>query len=130
MAQNVVKKKRKTKAELNEFLKTYPPNLRAIALRLRERVFQVEPDVIEQIDYPAHMLAYGLSETYKGMICVIIMEKNIVNLGLPRGTELADPAGLLEGTGKRARHVKVRMLEEAENPALVKLIQASAAQIR
>lgn len=31
-----------------------------------------------------------------------------VNVGFFRGAELADPAGLLEGSGKRMRHVKLR----------------------
>ncbi len=31
-----------------------------------------------------------------------------VNVGFFRGAELADPAGLLEGTGKYMRHVKLR----------------------
>ena len=31
-----------------------------------------------------------------------------VNVGFFRGAELADPVGLLEGTGKYMRHVKVR----------------------
>jgi hypothetical protein len=30
------------------------------------------------------------------------------NVGFFRGTEIADPAGLLEGTGKFMRHVKLR----------------------
>ena len=53
MPQKVAEKKRKTKAELNVFLKPYPPNLRAIALKLRERVFQVEPAaIVAQIHQP------------------------------------------------------------------------------
>jgi len=31
-----------------------------------------------------------------------------VNVGFFRGAEIADPAGLLEGTGKFMRHVKIR----------------------
>ena len=31
-----------------------------------------------------------------------------VNVGFFRGAELADPAGLLEGSGKSMRHVKLR----------------------
>jgi hypothetical protein len=34
--------------------------------------------------------------------------RSYVNVGLYFGAELEDPAGLLEGTGKRMRHVKVR----------------------
>ncbi len=36
-----------------------------------------------------------------------------VNLGFFQGAGLADPEGLLTGTGARLRHVKVRLLIEA-----------------
>lgn len=42
-----------------------------------------------------------------------------------RGTMLEDPAGLLEGTGKNLRHVKVRTAAEARAPALRALIRAA-----
>jgi hypothetical protein len=40
-----------------------------------------------------------------------------------RGTSLRDPQGLLEGTGKNLRHVKVRTLAEAKSPALAALFR-------
>jgi hypothetical protein len=52
-----------------------------------------------------------------------------ISVGFVRGTLLKDPSGLLEGTGE-LRHVKVRNAEDAENPALAKLIEAAAAQNR
>lgn len=48
-----------------------------------------------------------------------------VNLGFYRGADLADPDGLLEGTGKSLRHVKLR--SEADlTPKLAKLVKAAA----
>jgi hypothetical protein len=44
-----------------------------------------------------------------------------------RGAELPDPAGLLAGTGKRARHVKLRQMEDVEDPALRDLLDAALA---
>ena len=45
-----------------------------------------------------------------------------VNVGFFRGAEIADPDGLLEGTGKFMRHVKIRP-EQGVNPvALTQLI--------
>ena len=46
-----------------------------------------------------------------------------VNVGFFRGAELADPAGLLEGTGKFMRHVKLRPGREVNSTALLKLIE-------
>ena len=39
------------------------------------------------------------------------------------GNELVDPKGLLEGTGKRMRHVKVRPEVEIDEQALADLIE-------
>jgi hypothetical protein len=38
---------------------------------------------------------------------------------------LPDPAGLLEGTGKSLRHVKVRTMEDLRRPELKNLILAA-----
>lgn len=48
-----------------------------------------------------------------------------VNVGFFRGAELEDPAGLLEGTGKRMRHVKLRPDDATDAAALTRLIEAA-----
>ncbi|HWA24120.1 MAG TPA: DUF1801 domain-containing protein [Lacunisphaera sp.] len=48
-----------------------------------------------------------------------------VNVGFFRGAELADPKGLLEGTGKLMRHVKVRPGKEPDAADLQALIVAA-----
>lgn len=45
-----------------------------------------------------------------------------VNVGFFRGAELSDPSGLLEGTGKFMRHVKLRPEGDVDVAALSKLI--------
>ena len=53
-----------------------------------------------------------------------------VNVGFFLGAELKDPAGLLEGTGKRMRHVKVRPDMPLDSKALGALIQESYADVK
>jgi len=53
-----------------------------------------------------------------------------VNVGFFRGAELADPAGLLEGTGKYMRHVKLRPERNVDSTALVKLIETAYADMK
>jgi hypothetical protein len=48
-----------------------------------------------------------------------------VNVGFFRGAEIADPEGLLEGTGKFMRHVKLRPDRAFNAPALRKLIDTA-----
>ncbi len=45
-----------------------------------------------------------------------------VNLGFFQGALLPDPKGLLEGTGKTLRHVKLRLHEEALAPSIRDLL--------
>jgi hypothetical protein len=52
------------------------------------------------------------------------------NVGFFRGAELADPAGLLEGTGKRMRHVKVKPGVELDSAALAGLIGTAYADMK
>jgi hypothetical protein len=53
-----------------------------------------------------------------------------VNVGFFYGTMLDDPAGLLEGTGKRMRHVKLRWAQQVNAVALRELIAAAYRDIR
>lgn len=49
-----------------------------------------------------------------------------VNLQFFRGTELDDPEGTLEGTGKKARHVKLREPTEVQSAGIGDLIRQAA----
>jgi hypothetical protein len=53
-----------------------------------------------------------------------------VNVGLFLGAEMADPAGLLEGTGRFMRHVKLRPGEPVDAPALEALIARACVDMR
>ncbi len=46
-----------------------------------------------------------------------------VNLGFYKGVDLDDPDALLEGTGAKMRHVKIRSIDDADRPAVEALIQ-------
>lgn len=48
-----------------------------------------------------------------------------MNVGFFRGAELDDPKGLLEGTGKFMRHVKLRAGVDVDAVALTRLIEAA-----
>ena len=53
-----------------------------------------------------------------------------VNVGFFNGAALDDPAGLLHGTGKRMRHVKLRPLVDPNAPAVNALIAAAYLDIK
>lgn len=53
-----------------------------------------------------------------------------VNVGFFRGAEIADPEGLLEGTGRFMRHVKLRPERGVEARALLELIETAYTDMR
>ena len=54
--------------------------------------------------------------------------KNHVNLGFNRGAFLQDEHGLLEGTGKAIRHIRLRGEETLRRPEVLELIEQAVAQ--
>jgi hypothetical protein len=52
------------------------------------------------------------------------------NVGFYHGAALADPAGLLEGSGKYMRHVKLRAGEKPDEEALRELIRTAYKDMR
>src|SRR5277367_1389889 len=53
-----------------------------------------------------------------------------VNVGFFHGASLADPARLLQGSGKRMRHVKLRPGTATDTAALSKLIETAYSDIK
>ena len=115
-------------SELEPFIAPYSPVIQQLALKLRALIREVVPEAIDQLDAPAHLIGYGLDRTYKGLICGITLHKAHINLMFARGTDLPDPAGLLVGTGKRARHITIQQMADLENPAIETLLRAALRQ--
>src|SRR6266404_598536 len=61
-----------------------------------------------------------------GTVCGFMTGKEQDRFIFLRGAALPDPEGLLEGTGKSVRHVKVRTVQDVKKPALKKLIVEAA----
>ncbi len=58
--------------------------------------------------------------------CYISMHKSHIDLGFNYGSELPDPEGLLQGTGKLFRHLKITTPEDLARPAVRRLLEAAS----
>lgn len=116
--------------DIKEFLNSYSPEVRKLALKARALILEVIPNAIEQVDPPSKIIAYGFGRKMADIICVIAPYTSHVNIIFSKGTVLPDPAGLLEGTGKYARHAKITKVEDIEAPALRKLLKAAVAKMK
>jgi hypothetical protein len=114
-----------------ELFAPYSPAVRELALRVRALVRSLIPDATEEIDTNPRLLGYTYRPgTYKGLILAIMPQKTYVNVVFSKGVELLelDSAGLLEGTGKVARHIKVREPGRLDLPEVRALIKEAAAR--
>lgn len=96
--------------------------LKHVADELRLLVKKTVPESREAIN-PWRIPMFN----FHGPLCLLMVGKNHVTLGFPRGTSLTDPAGLLEGTGKNLRHVKLKEAEQLRDSNLRQLILEAAA---
>lgn len=106
-------------------MKEDPRKLRAIA----QRWFQVMRDCggdVRELLHDGHPTAC-VDDAAFGYVNVF---RNHVNVGLFRGAEIADPKGLLEGTGRFMRHVKLRPDDDIDTDALTRLIETAYADIK
>jgi len=98
--------------------------VREITERLRALIIDVYPEVVEVPWTKQKIVGYGVgSKKMSEHFCYIGAYREHVNLGFYYGAELADPRGLMEGTGKKLRHIKVENIEKVDQPALRDIIQ-------
>jgi hypothetical protein len=117
-------------ADFEKLLDGHAPEVAATAVALRGAVKSAMPATVEQIDFGNGLLAIGRSRAMRDLLFAIIPHKAHVNLQLADGVDLPDRDGLIEGTGKRIRHVKVRSVEAAASARLRAVIDAQLAHVR
>ena len=97
-----------------------------LALALRGIVLEAAPDAVEQLfRNHASALWYGRGPKMADMVLYIAMASAHVNLGFCRGAAMADPDGVMEGAGRRMRHIKFRSERDLERPFLRRYVRAS-----
>ena len=113
--------------QIEAFLSQYDVQFSENAQKLRKILFANLPDIIEQIDIPAKMIAYCYGQKYSELICVLIPSKKGLKLGFNRGTELPDTESLLEGNGKISRFVQIKSDEQINSNAIKQLLESALA---
>ena len=116
-----------TEDDFELLLANHTPVVAETARALRRVLAAAFPEAVEQVDFGNKLLAVGKSMAMRDLTFAIIPHSAHVNLQLADGIDLPDPAKLVEGTGKRIRHVKVRSVEAAAMPQLRAIVDAQAA---
>lgn len=93
---------------------------------LRQFVLELAPQSNELL-YHTHALTavFSVSDKLSDAFCMLPIYTTHVNLGFNKGTRIADPHGLLTGTGTLIRHVPVRMPKDYRNEPIRELFRAA-----
>jgi hypothetical protein len=105
---------------IDDLFPTTPEAVRAILVEVRRLVRETLPEATEIFYHGA--LGYIPTPMGHEMILYAAPQNGYVNLGFFFGASVTDPLGLLEGTSKRMRHVKLRTVLAAQNPALIPMM--------
>lgn len=95
---------------------------RPLLLRAYDLIVAIHPDVVIVPRLGEKSLSFGfgskkMSEAY----CYLIPFAKHVNLGFFHGAAI-DDQGVLEGSGKLMRHIKIRNVDQLDDPALTALV--------
>jgi hypothetical protein len=118
-----------TRCTFEELLEALDAPLRPICAALRQTITEVHGSFVEVVWRRQRIASYGVGPKKMTQHYLYIAPyRSHVNLGFYRGAFLNDPAGLLEGKGKRLRHIKVDDAGLADSAELKHLIRQAISE--
>ncbi|HEY0672658.1 MAG TPA: DUF1801 domain-containing protein [Longimicrobiales bacterium] len=115
--------KMKGYASFDDYLEDQTPSNRAIIRALRQFVKRSEPKLKETVKW-----GNGCWVGESGPVAYVYAATGYVQFGFFHGSLLSDSKGLLEGTGKYVRHIKVHDPSDIDNRAFAALLKQAASR--
>ncbi|MBC6943439.1 MAG: DUF1801 domain-containing protein [Xanthomonadales bacterium] len=107
------------------------PELRPVCEALRELIASEHDGFLESIWPKMRMASYGVGpKKMTQHYAYIAVQAGHINLGFYHGTSLRDPQGVLTGTGKALRHVRIDHVARVSDPAIRDLLRQAIADRR
>ena len=110
--------KMKQYASFNDYLMDQTSGNRSIIRALRQFVKRIAPKLQETVKWGNGCWVGG-----NGPVAYVHAETGYVQFGFFYGSLLSDPKGLLEGSGKYVRHIKVRDASDIDSRAFSALLK-------
>jgi hypothetical protein len=113
----------KPERKFSELAAAYPPEVRQLARAARSLLRKLLPKCEESVDAHGPYVSYGYGPGYRGMVCSLILSKKGVKLGMLGS--VPDPRGLLQGEGKRWRHIVLEEPTDLRRPGVDEIVKAA-----
>ena len=117
--------KMKAYASFDAYLRDQGVKNQAIIRALRRFVRAAEPELIESVKWGNGCWLAGTEP-----VAYVYADVAWVQFGFLTGSSLKDPDGLLEGTGRYVRHIKVRKASDIDPTAFGALLKQAASRRR
>ncbi|MCE9527465.1 MAG: DUF1801 domain-containing protein [Planctomycetales bacterium] len=118
--QAIVKQQGSVSLLVDDFVAGLAGWKKEVAEELRATVLAASRELTEEVKWGWPCYTVGGRN-----VCSLMAMKDTVNFVLFLGAELEDPSGLIEGTGKSMRHVKLRSPADIDKAKFRKFIQES-----
>ena len=115
---------------LTQFLRRYDPGLKSVAYALRTLILDEIAPCHEHTFAQKNkvvMLFAASDHVIEDCICQIHVFVKYVELAFPRGVDLRDPGGVLQGGGKAFRYLKLTRKSDVERPEIRTLLREARA---
>jgi hypothetical protein len=113
------------RARVESYVRKQRPARQRTINRLRTVVNGAVPGLEERMRWL--QVGYLMS---KKDVCGIYASSDHVNLSFSRGSTLKDPEGLLEGTGKGIRHIKIFNVEDVGEETIKAYVREAVASVQ
>jgi len=110
---------------LSRLLEAYPDKVQVTVHEARRLLLSVLPGAAEVVDSKARVIGYGYGTGYRDMVFTLILSRGGVKLGVVEGATLPDPRHLMEGEGKRHRHVVLQAPSDVRRAGLKPLLRSA-----
>jgi hypothetical protein len=118
--------------QLRSFIDKFDPKHRAVIRAARKALRKRFPTATELVydNYNFFVIGFGPSERPSDCFISIAAASNGVGLCFIHGATLPDPTGILSGSGKQTRFVRLPSADVLEQPELQGLLNVAAEQAR
>jgi hypothetical protein len=110
--------------QLAEFLSRFTTEVERVAQQALKKMRARMPGAVQLVydNYNALAIGFGATERMSDVVCSIAVFPRWASLFFFDGTQLADPEGLLKGSGSRVRHIVLKSADDLDTPAVRALL--------